>query len=398
MTGGETLRRLVGDEDRFAEEHWGRRPLLHRAAGDFADLLDLPDVDHLVTETLLRLPGMRLVKDGKPLPSSSYTRSIRIGSRQVTGTIRPDRVLREFEAGATIVLQALHRQWGPVIRFCRALEIDLTHPVQANAYVTPATSRGFALHHDTHDVFVIQTHGRKAWRIYAPVVELAGKEQRWSKHLGDPGPPVLEADLEPGDVLYIPRGTPHDATAREEISIHLTIGVTTRTWLDVWRGVMGEAHEHGPFRESLPIGFARDPGALARAIRARLPELVAWLEKAAGPDAAESMVAEFWRRRPPELSGQLTQLARLDRLGAETLLRRRPGVFAVGVEGDRAVALLGGRALWMPAWCTDALRFVEAADGPFRCGDLPGLDPASSVVLARRLVREGALEALDAPG
>lgn len=397
MTGGETLRRLVGDDRRFAEDHWGRRPLLHRGAGDFADLLDLPDVDHLVTETLLRLPGMRLVRDGEPLPSSSYTRSIRIGSQQVPGTVRPERVLRHFEAGATIVLQALHRQWGPVARFCRGLELDLTHPVQANAYLTPATSRGFSLHHDTHDVFVIQTHGRKSWRLFDPVVELAGREQKWSKDLGDPGPPTLKADLEPGDVLYIPRGTPHDAEARDEVSIHLTVGVTARTWLDVWRSVMGEAHEHGPFRESLPVGFARDPATLAESIRARTPELVAWLVKA-GPEAAESFVADFWRRRPQELSGQLVQLARLDRLGPDSTLRRRPGLFAVGVDGEHAVALVGSRALRMPAWCADALRFIEAAEDHFRCGDLPGLDEESSTVLARRLVREGVLEVSDAPG
>src|SRR5918992_4308779 len=230
------LERCVGDEGRFADEHWGTRPVLHRRAGArFDDLLSLADVDHLVMGTLLRSPAVRLVKDGKPLPAPSYTHTITVGARKVPETIRPERVLQAFADGATIVLQALHRQWTPVARFCRELELALTHPVQANAYVTPAASRGFAIHHDTHDVFVLQTHGRKAWRVYAPIVELAGKEQRWSEELGDPGPPILETELRPGDSLYIPRDFPHNAEAREEVSIHVTVGIIARTWLDLWR-------------------------------------------------------------------------------------------------------------------------------------------------------------------
>ena len=170
------------------------------------------------------MPGFRMVREGTPLDPSTYTGTVRIGGRPLERVARPDRVLAEFDRGATIVLQALHRQSGPVARFCRDLELALTHPVQANAYVTPPTSKGFAVHHDTHDVFVVQTHGRKAWRVYGPLVDLAGPDQPWSDALGAPGPPVLQGELRPGDVLYIPRGFPHDAEARREVSIHVTVG------------------------------------------------------------------------------------------------------------------------------------------------------------------------------
>jgi hypothetical protein len=397
---GAALRRLVGDDRRFAEAHWGRRPLLRRAAGDFAALLDLPDVDHLVTETLLRLPAVRLVKDGTPIPASTYTRSIRVGSQRVEGTVRPDRVLSAFDDGATIVLQALHRQWPPVARFCRDLELDLTHPVQANAYVTPATAKGFALHHDTHDVFVIQTHGRKEWRVYAPLVELAGPEQKWSRSMGDPGRPLVEAELNPGDVMYIPRGFPHDAAAREEVSIHVTVGVLTRTWLDVWRHLMDQAPDHAPFREALPIGFARDADALAAQMTAREAEFRAWFEKQAGGESARSFVRGFWEKRRPILGGQLVTLARLGRVDAETPFRVRPGsVFEVWAEEDEAVVLLGGRELRMPRFCERDLRFLAETHGPVSATDLPGeLDLESRVTLLTRLLKEGAVEVVDAAG
>jgi hypothetical protein len=394
------LERCVGDPRPFVEEHWGRSPHLHRGnPTEIAGLLDLGDVDHLVTETLLRMPGFRLVRDGEPLDPSTYTATVRIGGRPLERTVRPDLVLAAFDGGATIVLQALHRQSGPVARFCRDLELALTHPAQANAYVTPPTSRGFDVHHDTHDVFVVQTHGRKAWRVYRPLVELAGPDQPWSEALGDPGPPVLEAELQPGDVLYIPRGFLHDAEARREVSIHVTVGITALTWVEAWRRVMRRASGHRAFRDALPPGWAVDPSSMVAELEVRRKELVGWLEAEVDEELLRGMAHSFWSSRRPLLSGHLAQLGRADEIEATTPLRRRPGsVLVVEVRDGRATALLGMRELRMPAFCETALRFVAAREGPFVPADLPGLDQVSSVVLARRLLREGALEVAGADG
>ncbi|HZB04478.1 MAG TPA: cupin domain-containing protein [Actinomycetota bacterium] len=396
---GAALRRCVGEPGAFLDRHWGREPLLHHDQDRFDGLLDVGDVDHLVTGTLLRMPSFRLVRDGAPLEPSSYTQTIRIGGRPVERTVRPDRVMAEFADGATIVLQALHRQWPPVARFCRDLELSLTHPVQANAYVTPPTARGFAVHHHTHDVFVLQTKGRKRWRVYRPLIDLPGPEQPWKESLGDPGSPLLEAELEPGDALYLPRGFPHDAEAQEEVSIHVTIGVLAHTWLDLWRHVFRRAAEHRPFRDALPPGFAGDPEALTAELGVRLKDLHHWLDRAVDGDAVAAFSKAFWSRRRPLLSGQLHQLEAARRMEAGTACRRRPGaVFVVAVEEKEAVVSLGLRELRMPAFCETALRFVADARERFRPSDLPGLDEPSRLVLARRLVREGAVEVVDAGG
>jgi cupin superfamily protein len=395
------LERCIGDPRRFAEEHWGTAPLLRTGPADrFGDLLTLQDVDHLVTGTLLRQPAFRLVKDGTPLDPKTYTQTIRIGGAGVERTARQDRVLDHFADGATIVLQALHRQWPPVSALCRELELDLTHPVQANAYVTPATAQGFAVHHDTHDVFVIQTHGHKEWRVYSPVVELAGKEQPWSKELGDPGRPVLEAELSPGDCLYVPRGFPHDAVAREEVSIHVTVGILAYTWLDLWRRLLGDLSRDVRFREALPVGFAREPQAVADEIEVRAKDLQDWIDRSAGPEVAEVFAERFWRSRRAVLPGGLVELERLREAGPTARFRRRPGsVFRVSVEGAEAAVLLGFRVLRMPAFAEPALTFVGARTGSFAVDDLPGpLDRGSRLILLRRLVREGALEVEGAAG
>jgi lysine-specific demethylase/histidyl-hydroxylase NO66 len=395
------LERCVGDPERFAEEHWGRAPLFREGPPDrFAGILDLRDVDHLVTGTLLRRPAFRLVKDGEPLDPKTYTQTIRIGASRVEGTARPDRVLGHFVDGATIVLQALHRQWPPVAELCRDLEVELTHPTQANAYVTPPTSQGFAVHHDTHDVFVIQTHGHKGWRVYRPLVELAGKEQPWSKELGDPGEPALEAELSPGDCLYIPRGFPHDAVARQEVSIHVTVGILAYTWADLWRHLLRKLPDELQFREALPVGFASDPASVAEEVGVRAKDLRSWIDETAGPHLADAFAQRFWRGRRAVLPGGLEQLERLREIGSGTRFRRRRGsVFRVSVRGDEARLLLGMRVLRMPSFVEPALGFMAERTGPFTAIDLPGpLDEDSRLVLLCRLVREGALEVEGAAG
>jgi ribosomal protein L16 Arg81 hydroxylase len=73
------------------------------------------------------------------------------------------KVLGLFADGATVVLQGLHRYWPPLTELVRGLELALGHPCQANAYLTPPGSQGFAVHSDSHDVFVFQTAGTKQW-------------------------------------------------------------------------------------------------------------------------------------------------------------------------------------------------------------------------------------------
>ena len=50
---------------------------------------------------------------------------------------------------------------------------------------------------------------------------------------------------------------------------------------------------------------------------------------------------------------------------------------------------LGDRVLTVPSVVLDAVRLLSGGD-PVRVRDLPGLDPASRVVLARRLIEETA--------
>jgi len=141
--GNAALQRCVGNVTEFVDRYWTRAPL-HRPAADelgFADLLSLRDVDDLLSTASFGTSVVRLVKSGRPLDLETYTTFGRVGSKEVTDLVDPGRVYVHSDAGVTIVLQSLHRHWLPLTRFCRELELALTHPIQENAYITPQAAR-----------------------------------------------------------------------------------------------------------------------------------------------------------------------------------------------------------------------------------------------------------------
>jgi bifunctional lysine-specific demethylase and histidyl-hydroxylase NO66 len=372
------LRRLVGDEDAFVAGDLGRRPRYLRGADPdgFADLLSLDDVDQVVAGTGLRTPAFRLVRAGATLPTASVTRRARIGSRQVDDLVDVAAVHREFAAGATVVLQGLHRSWAPVAAFCRSLEATLTHRVQANAYLTPPVAQGLDLHGDPHDVFALQTHGVKRWVVEPP------DEPRW------------ELELEPGDVLYLPAGTRHAAQTIDRPSLHLTVGVRATTWRDlVDRAVATAIGATAGLDEPLPGRWAQAPEDLAPALQRHLAAVGrALADEALAAEVPEVVADRFWSSRLPDLTGGIRDLLALDDLDDVTPLRVRPAATCrVRVAGDQATLVLGDRRLTVPAAVAPVVDRIVALEtfAPKELDDL--IDEPSRLVLCRRLVREGLL-------
>ena len=391
------IERCAGDPAAFVRDHWAKAPLLRRGAGPdgFDDLLSLDDVDRILSTTSPRTPAFRMVKDGKPLPPSAYTRSGRMGSVPLADLADPGKIFEQFHGGATIVLQSLQRYWPPLSAFSRQLELFLTHPVQVNAYLTPPASRGLGVHHDTHDVFVLQVHGRKLWQVWDAAVPFPlAHQKRLPPGAESPtGAPQVDAELAPGDCLYVPRGFRHAARTAETASLHLTVGMLTRNWNDLLREVVELATEEAWFRESLPLGFADDPAALQASLADRVEELRRFLDKVDLAKVADGAAGRFWANRPPPLEGQLRALLSLDELGDDTALRRRPGAtWRLRVTGGRLQLLLGDRTLTMPAALEPAVRQLLEADGCTPAELAGHLDGPNRLVLARRLVREGLLQ------
>ena len=347
--------------------------------GRFDDLLSEADVERLVCSTGIRYPAFRLVREGSQLSVGAYTSDVS-WRPPFTSTADVPRVLAEWEAGATIVLQALHVHWHPLAVFCRLLEEALGHAVQANAYYTPRGSQGFAVHHDTHDVLVLQVAGEKRWLLYDPVLELPLKHQRYSPALGEHGEPTDDIVLRAGDTLYLPRGWLHEAEASVSDSLHLTLGIAAHTWLDAAKAALDASEDDLALRRG--VGLAAVDG-FGDALAAELePERVEQRRR-----------RRFLDTRRPIREDGITQLRALEHLGAKTLIERRVTVIADLEETPDGVALVfEGREVRFPAHAAPEVRGCFETDEPFRVEDLDGqLDTAGRLVLVRRLVREGFL-------
>jgi hypothetical protein len=368
----------------FFAEHWGRQPLVvvRREPGRFERLLSTADAEWLLCSTGIREPAFRLVRAGDRLDARDYTRDVPWRPRSFRGTADLPRVLAELEAGATLVLQGLHLNWEPLAAYCRGLEGLLEHRVQANAYLTPRWTQGLPVHHDTHDVFVLQVAGEKRWRVYEPLLELPLRHQRHRPELGEPGEEVLDLSLEPGDTLYLPRGWLHEAFASEQDSLHLTIGVNVYTWLDALRAALEECGDDVEFRRGVD-GDAEPEADLLERLGARLDSHA----------VAARRRAKLARTRRPILDGQLTQLRALDLLTAETLVERRSTVLAELTIDDKGVVItFDGKEVRFPSHAAAEVERLFGADEPVQPRGLPGtLDEPSRLVLVKRLVREGFL-------
>lgn len=381
------------DAEQFAREHWGERPLLTCSPGGFEDLFSAEAVDELVSRRGLRTPFVRMASQGTVLSPSLFTSSGGIGA-EIGDQLDAAKVLDRFADGATLVLQGLHRTWAPIGDLTRALVADLGHPAQVNAYITPASSRGFDPHFDTHDVFVLQIAGAKRWTIHPPVHPHPLADQPWSDRRAAVAEaaektPQIDEVLEPGDVLYLPRGWLHSAVAQGGTSIHLTIGLRAATRHDLLETLLARAGEDPELRRSLALGVDfTDPLSLAEDLAATLAAAHALLDRTRPEEVARSMHRAHAEAIRPEPVRPLATVERMASLVPETLVRWREGLAErIEEDEDGIRILLRTSTLTLPAEAAPAIRALRAA--PQAAGALPGLDSDSSLVVTRRLLREG---------
>ncbi|WP_010539989.1 cupin domain-containing protein [Dietzia alimentaria] len=391
--------------DEFARDYWGRRPLLTRSEElprDFSDLLSSEMVDEIIAERGVRTPFVRMAREGTLVDRACFTRAGGFGA-QMPDQIDPDGVLTQFAAGATIVLQGLHRLWPPIINFVRGMTSDVGHPVQTNAYITPPANRGFDPHYDAHDVFVLQVAGTKRWRVHEPVHRHPLSDQPWTDHreaiaARAASEPVIDAVLEPGDCLYLPRGWVHSAEAQGKTSIHLTVGVAPFTGHDVARAALEALASQEELRASLPLGLAPTDGDRTRERTREVVETVVRLlsdhQDELSVRAGAELARQYQDLTRPAAVRPLATLDTVATLDSDTQVRWREGLHGSIHSDAGAVRLtLPTKTLSFPAVCGPALQSL--LDGaPVTAGALPGLDAADGLVVVKRLLREAVLVAL----
>ena len=158
------------------------------------------------------------IRGGFSKPTRGFEPGLPVRKREISAAIR---------AGQTVFLNGV-QYWSPVVA---GLAADLSRifgrMTSVNMYATGGgVPQSASPHNDVQCTLIIQLAGRKRWRLWpaagcanaltCPSLSvgaglLFGKQPHFSRPIDSTalGAPVVDVLLEPGQALYVPRGTIH---------------------------------------------------------------------------------------------------------------------------------------------------------------------------------------------
>ncbi len=222
------LSRLIDKEDLLGK-YWNRKHAVFKGAVPVEGFLDENAIQQLFDMGLLRWPYFTLLKEGVQPERSAMTRARNVGGQDVQDFADAQAVRDHLAKGATLKLSQLEDWHLPTRNMMREIETRLPAELKAYMFYTPCDNSGMLPHRDGSHVLAVQISGEKEWRLYAAPGQIDAR----SGLDVDADRPTDAFIMEPGDVLYLPHGYPHAATARGGTSLHLTFTITEPTPLDL---------------------------------------------------------------------------------------------------------------------------------------------------------------------
>ncbi|MGF1476491.1 MAG: cupin domain-containing protein [Geminicoccaceae bacterium] len=248
----------------FINDYFDQKPLhLKGSADKFQEVMTWSHLGNLLSQlSLWSQRSMELVLDKQRVAPDQYCAPA-IG-RDGHQVLRPDakKVKAFLSRGATLVANDIDYLTPGMRQVASLLETAFGAKAQANLYLSSKRRQGFSAHYDTHDVFALHVEGEKTWHLYSgrgthpiahPAFELPMEQKEREK-----GELVTEVRMQPGDLLYLPRGWYHDALADDGGCVHIAMGLTYPIGLDVLGTLFERCVAEPAFRQNLP----RDPAAL----------------------------------------------------------------------------------------------------------------------------------------
>ncbi|PMG74449.1 cupin [Shewanella sp. 10N.286.51.B7] len=199
----------------FLEQYWQKKPLVIRQGfKHFEDLLSPEEMAGLAYEDVVE--SRRVFKKND----------------QWQAEFGPFESYEELgETDWTLIVQALNN-WVPEAEellkcfdFIPRWRLD---DVMVS-YATPGG--GVGPHIDLYDVFICQGSGRRRWRVgdLGPHKEFSAHPALLHTEAFDP---IIDVELLPGDILYLPPGYPHDGVTLEP-SMSFSVGYRTASAKDM---------------------------------------------------------------------------------------------------------------------------------------------------------------------
>lgn len=371
-----------------------KKPLLiKRQSPDFyASVVTLGDLNTLIGGAHLSTPPLRVARNGEEVDSKVYAYPTSSPNCHWSdATVDKERLLAKFYDGYTIVVMEYEQHSAAMLRLRHDVERAFQSAARTHVYITPRNAQGFSPHWDPTNVFILQFAGTKDWAIYDSPVSLPTNRQLLYPGEWTPVEPTLTATLEPGDLLYIPRGFVHEARSGNAVSGHVTVELRTLTWADLLRQIAARAKDDPWLRRPLPIDYRS-----VASNDAFLRHVHKFFHNADLPAAIEKIREDFAEERLTDATDRLADYVKLPLIDAASRLRIRSVVcHELRNGGRKAVLKFDRKTLEFPASAATTLRFMMKA-GEFAVSALPGVRKAN-LVLCETLVREGFLTIAGAP-
>ena len=282
--------------DSFGKKHLHVKGTPERTAA----VMTLAGLNSLMSMTSVWTPQtLKLFVDRDQVAVSDYcTRALSMVGDGTALRPDPDLVQSWIAKGASVVLNDIDALAPGVRQVANELQTATGGRSQANLYFSMSQHQAFGPHCDVHEVFAVHCSGEKVWNIYEgrdeapinhPSFQHADAER--DKRAGKIMEQVL---MQPGDLLYIPRGVYHDALASENGAIHIAFGVTLPKPLDLL-GIIWEAAVLDPeMRADLP--HKADGATLAKLLK----KMGGKVEKILSSKAAQRSAAQAVEAWPYE--------------------------------------------------------------------------------------------------
>lgn len=391
-----TFSRLLAPvtQDQFFDEYYEKKPLYIEGAADKVEnVCSWGEFNELIQKTgIWSDQTFKMVVDTERVPANEFCE--RAPGRDGFSLYIPAarKVQKHLDNGASIVLDLIETLTPGIRSVSEALQMALAARISCNAYCSQNQRRAFPSHFDTMEVFALHIEGRKTWRVYEgrfedPLEADGYVQTSFSPDYHDKakGGVLMEIDMKPGDLLYLPKGWYHDALASSDACLHLSFGTAQTTGLNFMSWVARGLYDVAVFRKPMP------PHDQPAAYDAHVQEL-----KQAFSDVLDrtEVTGQFREEQRARVFGALTNVA-IPKASPRYRVKPR-GVKTVRRGKDWQVVAPGGKGT-LPNGGDTVLNWVLARDH-FNRDDLASavaeVDEQRLLEIIQALSAVGVLEAL----
>ena len=230
MDADEILHPLTLEE--FKSTFWKKQFCHARGnASRYVELFDWDVLNALLTTQRLLPPRFRLMHHGHQIDPYSFQ------LREPAFLVDSASLCGQLRRGATLIINDVDEIHPRLKETAIGMAQTFKAPANVSVYACWKDDKGFGIHYDVQEIFILQTRGKKHWRVWEPTSstplrsKIIGNEQPQSKL-------VWDDILESGSWLYIPPGWWHVALPIDGPCLHLNVsiipyrGIDFLSWLE----------------------------------------------------------------------------------------------------------------------------------------------------------------------